>query len=121
MAFTDRSPMSEHPQLDSTAAKEVIASVASLAKKEGIMVLASIHQPSFATLNEFTSLVLLSQGSLCYMGKVGDLEPFLLEIGVGSAPFVSVAFPRAHRSLSLMPLVIRIGTSNRHCNAVAQH
>lgn len=55
------------------------------------MVLASIHQPSFATLNEFTSLVLLSQGSLCYKGKVGDLEPFLLEIGVGSAPFVSYA------------------------------
>ncbi|KAJ9092986.1 hypothetical protein QFC20_007229 [Naganishia adeliensis] len=74
--------------LDSTAAKEVIASVGSLARKEGIMVLASIHQPSFATLNEFTSLVLLSQGSLCYKGKVGDLEPFLLEIGVGSAPFV---------------------------------
>lgn len=90
--FTDRSSLSD-PQLDSTAAKEVIASVGSLAKKEGIMVIASIHQPSFATLNEFTSLVLLSQGSLCYKGKVDDLEPFLLEIGVGSAPFVSSAPP----------------------------
>lgn len=74
--------------LDSTAAKEVIASVGSLARKEGIMVLASIHQPSFTTLNEFTSLVLLSQGSLCFKGKVTDLEPFLLEIGVGTVPFV---------------------------------
>ncbi|KAJ9107181.1 hypothetical protein QFC19_002841 [Naganishia cerealis] len=74
--------------LDSTAAKEVIASVGALAKTEGIIVLASIHQPSYATLNEFTDLVLLSQGSLCYHGKVGDLEQFLLEIGVGSVPFV---------------------------------
>lgn len=55
------------------------------------MVLASIHQPSFTTLNEFTSLVLLSQGSLCFKGKVTDLEPFLLEIGVGTVPFVSHA------------------------------
>jgi hypothetical protein len=53
------------------------------------MVLASIHQPSYTTLNEFTDLVLLSQGSLCYHGKVGDLEQFLLEIGVGCVPFVS--------------------------------
>ncbi|KAJ9095315.1 hypothetical protein QFC21_005681 [Naganishia friedmannii] len=75
-------------RLDSTAAKEVIASVGALAKTEGIMVLASIHQPSYTTLNEFTDLVLLSQGSLCYHGKVGDLEQFLLEIGVGCVPFV---------------------------------
>lgn len=119
MPLTDICSISDYQQLDSTAAKEVIASVASLAKKEGIMVLASIHQPSFATLNEFTSLVLLSQGSLCYKGRVGDLEPFLLEIGVGSAPFVSVAFSKAHRLCPLMWLVILTGTPNGYRDAVA--
>ncbi|GHJ89438.1 hypothetical protein NliqN6_5840 [Naganishia liquefaciens] len=74
--------------LDSTAAKEVIAAVGALAKQEKITVLASIHQPSYQTLNEFTDLVLLSKGTLCYRGKVEDLESFLLEIGVGSSPFV---------------------------------
>lgn len=86
------------------------------------MVIASIHQPSFATLNEFTSLVLLSQGSLCYKGNVGDLEPFLLEIGVGSAPFVSSApLPICTSLVSLMSLVILTGTPNRHRNAAPQY
>lgn len=73
--------------LDSTAAKEVVTSVSALAKREGIMVLASIHQPSYSTLNEFTSLLLLSRGMVCYFGKVQALGPFLTEIGAEPLPF----------------------------------
>lgn len=61
-------------QLDSTAAKEVMASVGALARREGIIVIASIHQPSYATLSEFSSLVILSQGVVCYRGKVTGLQ-----------------------------------------------
>ena len=76
-------------QLDSTAAKEVVSCVAALARKEGIMVLTSIHQPSYSTLNEFTDLILLSRGSVCYHGPVSKLDAFLSELGAESLPFVS--------------------------------
>jgi hypothetical protein len=59
------------------------------------MVIASIHQPSHATLSEFNTLVLLSQGYLCYRGQTTDLEPFLTQMGIECAPFVSfhLVFP----------------------------
>lgn len=53
------------------------------------MVIASIHQPSHATLSEFNSLVLLSQGYVCYRGATGELERFLTQMGIECAPFVS--------------------------------
>jgi hypothetical protein len=53
------------------------------------MVLASIHQPSYSTLKEFTDLVLLSQGRMCYHGPVKKLDVFLSDFGAESLPFVS--------------------------------
>ncbi|KAJ9095293.1 hypothetical protein QFC21_005659 [Naganishia friedmannii] len=74
-------------RLDSAAAQEVVTSVAKLARKEGIIVIASIHQPSHATLNEFTRFVLLSSGQRCFKCKIGELETFLLKMGVEQRPF----------------------------------
>jgi hypothetical protein len=53
------------------------------------MVLASIHQPSYSTLNEFTDLVMLSRGRMCYHGPVGKLDVFLSDFGAETLPFVS--------------------------------
>jgi ABC-type multidrug transport system ATPase subunit len=71
-----------------------MASVGALARKEGIIVVASIHQPSYATLSEFSSLVILSQGVVCYRGIVTGLERFLTQMGVDCKPFVSRDFSR---------------------------
>ncbi|SJL01923.1 related to ATP-binding cassette protein (ABC) transporter [Armillaria ostoyae] len=62
--------------LDSTSAREVMSAIRTLAKAEGMFVIATIHQPSLETLGQFTDLLMLSQGKICYSGKVDDLERF---------------------------------------------
>uniref|UniRef100_A0A0W0F6N2 ABC transporter domain-containing protein n=1 Tax=Moniliophthora roreri TaxID=221103 RepID=A0A0W0F6N2_MONRR len=62
--------------LDSTSAREVMAAIRNLAVAEGIIVIATIHQPSVETLGQFDKLLLLSRGKVCYSGSVGGLESF---------------------------------------------
>jgi hypothetical protein len=53
------------------------------------MVLASIHQPSQLPLNEFTDLLMLSRGRVCYHGPVNKLDVFLFDFGADPLPVVS--------------------------------
>ena len=76
-------------QLDSTSAREVMSSVASLARAEGIIIIATIHQPSIATLSQFTQLVLMAEGKTCYKGRVDNLERFFERWGWPVPRFVS--------------------------------
>ncbi|KAK7062753.1 hypothetical protein VNI00_000242 [Paramarasmius palmivorus] len=62
--------------LDSTSAREVITAIRNLAVSEGIIVVATIHQPSLETLAQFDKLLLLSRGKVCYSGSVEGLESF---------------------------------------------
>ncbi|KAG6855896.1 hypothetical protein H0H87_009576 [Tephrocybe sp. NHM501043] len=62
--------------LDSTSAREVMSAIRTLAVEEGIIVIATIHQPSLETLAQFTNLLLLSEGRTCYSGTVEDLEGY---------------------------------------------
>ncbi|KAJ7462986.1 ABC-2 type transporter-domain-containing protein [Mycena latifolia] len=45
--------------------------------RRGIIVIATIHQPSLETLAQFTDILLLAEGCTCFSGKVGELEGFL--------------------------------------------
>ncbi|KAG6897314.1 hypothetical protein C0992_002490, partial [Termitomyces sp. T32_za158] len=63
-------------KLDSTSAREVMSAIRTLAIAEGIIVVATIHQPSLETLTQFTNLLLLAGGKTCYSGPVEDLERF---------------------------------------------
>ncbi|PFH45697.1 hypothetical protein AMATHDRAFT_77954 [Amanita thiersii Skay4041] len=62
--------------LDSTSAREVMASIRALAVAEGIIVIATIHQPSLSTLAQFSHLLLLAGGRTCFKGRIDDLEGF---------------------------------------------
>ncbi|KAJ7582756.1 P-loop containing nucleoside triphosphate hydrolase protein [Mycena floridula] len=62
--------------LDSTSAREVVAAIKKLAVAEGMIVLATIHQPSLETLAQFTNLLLLADGKTCFSGRVDELETF---------------------------------------------
>ncbi|EAU87223.1 hypothetical protein CC1G_10502 [Coprinopsis cinerea okayama7 len=62
--------------LDSTSAREVMSSIRSLAIAEGIIVIASIHQPSLETLTQFTKVMFLAEGKMCFHGEVGELDGF---------------------------------------------
>ncbi|CAA7263567.1 unnamed protein product [Cyclocybe aegerita] len=67
--------------LDSTSAREVVSAISSLAKAEGIIVIASIHQPPLETLSQFTKLMFLAEGKMCYFGGVDELEGFFEKWG----------------------------------------
>ncbi|KAF5309443.1 hypothetical protein D9619_012478 [Psilocybe cf. subviscida] len=67
--------------LDSTSAREVMAAIRVLAQAEGIAVIASIHQPSLETLTQFTDVMLLADGRVCYLGRVAEMESFFDQWG----------------------------------------
>jgi hypothetical protein len=76
-------------QLDSTSAREVMSAIRTLAVAEGLIVLATIHQPSLETLAQFTNLLLLAEGRTCYSGPVSGLEEFFERWGRPVGRFVS--------------------------------
>ncbi|KAJ6457693.1 P-loop containing nucleoside triphosphate hydrolase protein [Mycena sanguinolenta] len=63
--------------LDSTSAREVMSAIRTLAVSEGMIVIATIHQPSLDTLAQFTDLLLLAEGQTCFSGRVDELEGFM--------------------------------------------
>lgn len=76
-------------QLDSTSAREVMSAIRTLAVAEGMIVLATIHQPSLETLAQFTNILLLAEGKTCFSGKVSELERFFESWGRPVERFVS--------------------------------
>ncbi|KAJ7485788.1 P-loop containing nucleoside triphosphate hydrolase protein [Mycena latifolia] len=75
--------------LDSTSAREVIAAIRTLSVEEGIIVIATIHQPSLETLAQFTDILLLANGRTCFSGKVDALEGFLERWGHPVGRFIT--------------------------------
>ncbi|EPE25597.1 P-loop containing nucleoside triphosphate hydrolase [Glarea lozoyensis ATCC 20868] len=60
--------------LDSTASSEVISFVKNAAKKNNLIVICSIHQPSTTTFQLFDKLLLLSGGRSHYFGSVAGIQ-----------------------------------------------
>ncbi|EWC45232.1 hypothetical protein DRE_05959 [Drechslerella stenobrocha 248] len=67
--------------LDSVASFEVISYLKDVCKKNRLIVICSIHQPSTATFNLFDSLYLLSQGKVCYSGPVTETSAYFGGLG----------------------------------------
>jgi ABC-type multidrug transport system ATPase subunit len=65
-----------------------MSSIRTLAVAEGMIVIATIHQPSLETLAQFTNLMLLAEGKVCYSGSVDDLEVFFEKWGHPVGKFV---------------------------------
>ncbi|KJX92324.1 ABC transporter like protein [Zymoseptoria brevis] len=68
--------------LDSTASYEVMSFIRNIARETGLIVIASIHQPSTKTFELFNRIILLSQGKTCYNGTIQDLDLHLDNIGM---------------------------------------
>ncbi|KAI0480152.1 hypothetical protein GGR56DRAFT_671296 [Xylariaceae sp. FL0804] len=62
--------------LDSVASWEVINYLRGVARRNNLIVIASIHQPSTSTFNLFDKLLLLSGGRPHYFGPVGGVADF---------------------------------------------
>ncbi|KAG5643273.1 hypothetical protein DXG03_001240 [Asterophora parasitica] len=64
-----------------------MSAIRTLAVAEGMIVLATIHQPSLETLAQFTNLLMLAEGKTCYSGPVDDLDGFFNRWGRPVARF----------------------------------
>ncbi|KAH6632573.1 P-loop containing nucleoside triphosphate hydrolase protein [Chaetomium tenue] len=68
--------------LDSVASCHVVSYLKQLAKRTGLIVVCSIHQPSTSTFNLFDKLLLLSAGKPHYFGPISQLVDYYASIGV---------------------------------------
>ncbi|KAL2140645.1 hypothetical protein VTI28DRAFT_3541 [Corynascus sepedonium] len=67
--------------LDSAAGWEVIQFLKEVARREKLIVIASIHQPSTSTFNLFDKLLLMSRGKTHYFGPTGAVAAYYASIG----------------------------------------
>ncbi|KAG9239110.1 P-loop containing nucleoside triphosphate hydrolase protein [Amylocarpus encephaloides] len=67
--------------LDSSASFEVMSFIKEAAKKNHLIVIASIHQPSTTTFQLFDKLILLSGGKSSYFGPVTGVQDYFGTIG----------------------------------------
>ncbi|EME43270.1 ABC transporter-like protein [Dothistroma septosporum NZE10] len=79
--------------LDSTASYEVMSFISQLARRNNLIIIASIHQPSTKTLDLFSKVMLLSKGRPCYFGFASFLEDYFNEIGM---PIPHLTNPAEH-------------------------
>jgi ABC-type multidrug transport system ATPase subunit len=65
-----------------------------------MIIIASIHQPSLDTLSQFTNVMLLAKGKLCFYGGVEELSGFFEAWGrpVGRFVRISASLNYADRS-----------------------
>jgi ABC-type multidrug transport system ATPase subunit len=68
--------------LDSVASYHVVSYLRQLAKRTGLIVVCSIHQPSTSTFELFDKLLLLSAGRPHYFGAISQLIDYYTSIGV---------------------------------------
>ncbi|PBP16702.1 ABC transporter [Diplocarpon rosae] len=67
--------------LDATASYEVISYIKEVSKRNNLIVIASIHQPSTTTFEMFDKLLLLSGGKSHYFGSVQSVESHFQTLG----------------------------------------
>lgn len=68
--------------LDSAASFEVISFIKEVAKRNNLIVIASIHQPSTSTFQLFDKLLLLSGGKSHYFGTLDDVDHYFATLGL---------------------------------------
>ncbi|CAK7231848.1 hypothetical protein SBRCBS47491_008068 [Sporothrix bragantina] len=77
--------------LDSALSGEVIRYIKEISKRNNLIVISSIHQPSTTTYQMFDKLALLSLGRMCYFGSVQDAPAYFARIGYPVAPATNPA------------------------------
>ncbi|KAF4341404.1 ABC transporter G family member 11 [Fusarium beomiforme] len=77
--------------LDSAASLEVVKYLRDVAKRNNLIVICSIHQPSTSTFNLFDKLLLLSCGRTHYFGHVSSVAAYYAEIGSPLPHYVNPA------------------------------
>ncbi|KAF1817058.1 putative ATP-binding cassette transporter [Eremomyces bilateralis CBS 781.70] len=66
--------------LDSALSYEVMNYIKEIGRKNKLIIIASIHQPSTSTFKLFDRLCLLSTGKTCYFGSLPEAHPYFSSI-----------------------------------------
>ncbi|KZW00496.1 P-loop containing nucleoside triphosphate hydrolase protein [Exidia glandulosa HHB12029] len=66
--------------LDSAASREIIRTTRDIARRYGMLVIATIHQPSYETLALFDRVLLLARGQTAFFGATSSLVPYLRDV-----------------------------------------
>ncbi|KAF5025872.1 hypothetical protein F66182_2041 [Fusarium sp. NRRL 66182] len=77
--------------LDSAASLEVVKYLRAVARRNNLIVVCSIHQPSTSTFNLFDKLLLLSGGKMHYFGPVDHVATYYSELGAPLPQYVNPA------------------------------
>ncbi|KAI5459845.1 P-loop containing nucleoside triphosphate hydrolase protein [Mariannaea sp. PMI_226] len=77
--------------LDSTASWEVVKYLRDVARRNNLIVVCSIHQPSTSTFNLFDKLLLLSGGKPHYFGPISGVTEYYTEAGAAVPQYVNPA------------------------------
>lgn len=77
--------------LDSTASFEIMTFLRDFARRNKVLMIVSIHQPSTKTFELFDKVCLLSQGKTCFYGGISNLAPFLSSIDLPMPPMTNPA------------------------------
>ena len=77
--------------LDSVASFEVLKYIRKIARRYGLIVIVSIHQPSSTTFQLFDKLLLLSRGKTCYFGDRVNLASYFAGISCPIPIYVNPA------------------------------
>ncbi|KAI5460401.1 P-loop containing nucleoside triphosphate hydrolase protein [Mariannaea sp. PMI_226] len=77
--------------LDSVASWEVVNYLSQVAKRNNLIVICSIHQPSTSTFHLFDKLLLLSEGKTHYFGSVSDVTTQFEELNLPVPQYVNPA------------------------------
>ncbi|KAJ5896564.1 uncharacterized protein N7473_005963 [Penicillium subrubescens] len=67
--------------LDSALSLEVCSCIKSSGRRNNLVMIASTHQPSSTTFQQFDKLCLLSGGKTCYFGSVAEAAAYFGRIG----------------------------------------
>ncbi|KAJ9419414.1 P-loop containing nucleoside triphosphate hydrolase protein [Fusarium oxysporum] len=67
--------------LDSALSLEVITYIKEIGRRNKLLIIASIHQPSSTTFHQFDKLCLLSGGKTCYFGLVCEAPIYFARTG----------------------------------------
>ena len=62
--------------LDSATARALMAHLTAVSRHEGRTVVATVHQPAWAIVELFESVVLLARGSVCYRGPPAGVPEY---------------------------------------------
>ncbi|KAF4965242.1 hypothetical protein FSARC_6961 [Fusarium sarcochroum] len=77
--------------LDSAASLEVVKYLRAVARRNNLIVVCSIHQPSTSTFNLFDKLLLLSGGKTQYFGPVNEVATYYAQVGSPLPQYVNPA------------------------------